>query len=137
MADDSAAAILAGIRELIGARDELVARMQPGRSYGAAEFNAAQDRLAERVPALLAAIEAVLALTEGPMGLEGRRLPADGQAVRNAVRKAITSELTKGETPGINHDERCCMTGNPPGSGPHPDCPGYPYWPDEKGDPDA
>jgi hypothetical protein len=37
----------------------------------------------------------------------------------------------------IDHDERCCMTGNPPGSGPHPDCPGYPYWPDERGDPDA
>lgn len=30
------------------------------------------------------------------------------------------------------HDERCCMTGNPPGLGPHPDCPGYPYWPDEE-----
>jgi hypothetical protein len=47
------------------------------------------------------------------------------------VREAITAALA-GKKAGASHDERCCMTGNPPGSGPHPDCPGYPYWPDEE-----
>ena len=46
------------------------------------------------VPLLLAAIDAVLKLTDGPVGLEGRGFPGDGQAVRRAVRSAITSALT-------------------------------------------
>ena len=46
---------------------------------------------------LVAAIEAVLKLADGPVGLEGRGLPGDGLAVRRAVREAITRELTKGE----------------------------------------
>jgi len=46
---------------------------------------------------LLKAIEAVLKLADGPVGLEGRGLPGDGLAVRRAVREAITRELTKGE----------------------------------------
>ena len=62
MTDDPASAALAAIRADIGARDDLITRMQPGRSYPVAEFNGAQDRLAERVPSLLAAVERVLEL---------------------------------------------------------------------------
>jgi hypothetical protein len=43
---------------------------------------------------LLAAVEKVLELTDGPIGLEGRGLPGDGLAVRRAVREVITRELT-------------------------------------------
>ena len=98
-------AILAGIRELVGARDELAARMQPGRSYGAAEFNAAQDRLAERVPPLLAAVEAVLKLADD-WEAEGMRL--DPQAYENcarALREAIASALTGTQPAGPPQSE--------------------------------
>ena len=44
-----------------------------------------------------AALEAVLKLTDGPIGLEGQGFPGDGQAVRRAVRAAITAELTAKE----------------------------------------
>jgi hypothetical protein len=53
------AAVLTPYRELVKARDDLAARMD----WSAAElpeFNAAQDKLAARVPALLAALEAAL-----------------------------------------------------------------------------
>jgi outer membrane murein-binding lipoprotein Lpp len=59
MGDSDPASLLSGIRELIAARDELTARMD-WSAVDVSEFNAAQDRLAARVPALLAAVEATL-----------------------------------------------------------------------------
>lgn len=58
MPDDPLKASLAEIRDLIGARDALVDRMRAGGTVGIREFNAAQDRLAGRVPGLLASVEA-------------------------------------------------------------------------------
>ena len=108
-----ASATLAAIRADIGARDDLITRMQPGRSYPVAEFNGAQDRLAERVPSLLAAVEAVLKLA-GDWDNESVRLDAVAarsfpggdrgviaaaragvfQGCAEALREAITAALT-------------------------------------------
>lgn len=55
---DPVAAYLAEVRRLVSQRDELVNRVT---AVGVPEFNAAQDRLAERTPPLLTALEAVLA----------------------------------------------------------------------------
>jgi hypothetical protein len=56
---DPVAAYLAGVREDIAGQDKLVARMATS-SVDVREFNATQDRLAEHVPRLLAAVEAAL-----------------------------------------------------------------------------
>ena len=60
---DPVAARLAEARALIGARDELVTRMKVA-AVGAQEFNTAQERLAERAPALLGALEAARKLAD-------------------------------------------------------------------------
>ena len=57
---DRVASTLAGIRGLIAARDDLAARIDWAKPDDVSEFNAAQDKLAARVPVLLAAIEPVL-----------------------------------------------------------------------------
>jgi hypothetical protein len=44
----------------------------------------------------IAALQAVLELMGGPVGLEGRGLPGDGLAVRRAVREVIRRELPYG-----------------------------------------
>jgi hypothetical protein len=95
MADDSLTAALDEIRGLVAARDDLMGRMP----VGITEFNAAQDALAEHTPRLLAALDAVLKATEAPGILEDRGLPGDGEAVRRAVREAITRALTGEEKP--------------------------------------
>jgi hypothetical protein len=104
-----AAAILADTRKLIRARDELVARMHPGRSYGAAEFSAAQDRLAERVPLLLAAVEAVLKAADEWMntswpddggdraGVATEQIILDGIALREAIVRALAGKESSDE----------------------------------------
>ena len=51
---------LAEIRGLIAARDNLAGRMDWATADRLHEFNAAQDKLAARVPSLVAALEAVL-----------------------------------------------------------------------------
>jgi hypothetical protein len=56
---DPATAALNEIRDLVAARDGLIERMRRA-AVGAAEFNAAQDRLAERVPTLIAVAETAL-----------------------------------------------------------------------------
>lgn len=55
-APDQVTAYLAEVREAVRQRDELLPRMPVDVS----EFNAAQDRLAEPAPRLLAAVEAAL-----------------------------------------------------------------------------
>jgi hypothetical protein len=83
------AAYLAEAREAVGQRDELVARMAVA-SVGAIEFNAAQDRLADRAPALLGAVEAVLALTRDS---EGDDLYPSCDLTVGDVRAAISAAL--------------------------------------------
>jgi hypothetical protein len=61
MPDDTLPAALDEIRELVSERDKLVACAAVA-AVSVAEFNAAQDRLAERVPRLLAALDEVLKL---------------------------------------------------------------------------
>lgn len=76
MADDPLAAALDEVRVLVAARDALVRRMATGEAVGVPVFNAAQDRLAERVPALLAAVDAALASHE-PYPLYGNAATED------------------------------------------------------------
>lgn len=59
--DDLLSAALAEIRDLISTQNALIERMRT-EAVGIHVFNASQDRLAERVPRLLAAVDAVLAL---------------------------------------------------------------------------
>lgn len=59
-AGDPLFSALAAIRGLLAARDALIGRMRAGAIVGSPEFNAAQDRLAERVPSLVAALDEVL-----------------------------------------------------------------------------
>lgn len=64
-AGDKVAAYLDEVRELVAERDKLVDRIRAAGGWvDAREFNAAQDRLAERVPRLLAALDAVLELAK-------------------------------------------------------------------------
>jgi hypothetical protein len=103
MADSDPASLLSGIRELIAARDELTARMD-WSAVDVSGFNAAQDRLAARVPALLAAVEAALELADDlivpPYFLDDVTAATRGVALR--FRAAITTALA-GEEAG---DER-------------------------------
>jgi hypothetical protein len=96
MADtpDPVAAYLVEVRELIGKRDELVARMQVA-AVDVREFNAAQDRLAEHGPRLLAAVEAVLKLADD----WGTDRPGDspvtgacGRRLREEISRALLGE---------------------------------------------
>ena len=57
---DQVSAYLGEVRKLVTERDELVSSAATF-AVDVRVFNAAQDRLAERTPALLAAVEAVLA----------------------------------------------------------------------------
>jgi hypothetical protein len=89
---DNLAATLGEIRNLVGERDELVARMRVA-AVGVEEFNAAQDRLAERVPRLLALADAVLALTRDGSGDD--LYPTSDLTVgdlRDAISKALLGE---------------------------------------------
>lgn len=91
-AADPVAAYLAETAELIARRDELVARMTVA-AVDAPTFNAAQDRLAERVPALAAALTAVLAL---PVQWKQFAVPGDAQdECADELREAIEAVLRK------------------------------------------
>ena len=57
---DDLASTLAGIKALITERDDLAARIDWARPDDIARFDAAQDKLARRVPSLVAAVEAAL-----------------------------------------------------------------------------
>jgi hypothetical protein len=59
--NDPLSAALAPIREMIGTRDALIDRMRT-TAVGVLEFNKVQDGLADHTPALLAAVDKVLAL---------------------------------------------------------------------------
>lgn len=84
-ADNRVAEALADIRELVEQRDTLIPPV--GGTIPVATFNAAQDRLAERVPALLAAINKALELTDPLRNptLGGTFLGAVGVQVREAI----------------------------------------------------
>ncbi len=107
MTDDLAAA-LAGIRGLIAARDDLTARMD-WSAVDVSEFNAAQDKLAARVPALLAAVEAALKLAdeweqEGvdpgwQLTNEDAAAGLAGREHSSALQGAITAVLTRAGVP--------------------------------------
>jgi hypothetical protein len=119
---DPAASALDEIRERAGAAaamDVDVLSAFSGVSVGGVIAASAVD-----VPRLLAAVEAALGMVDGVS--EGRYAALD---FREAITAALAGKLDEAKR---THDERCCMTGNPPGLGPHPDCPGYPYWPDEE-----
>lgn len=60
VAYDPLSSYLTGVRELLGDGDALVSRLASGARVSAAELNVVQDKLAARVPALLAAVEAAL-----------------------------------------------------------------------------
>jgi hypothetical protein len=94
--DDKLTAALDEIRERVGERDALIERMKVA-AVGVPEFNAAQDRLAECTPRLLAALDKVLKLTE----------PSDQPLVRiircDVIREAISRELLGKES---GNDER-------------------------------
>ena len=103
---DDPASVLSGVRALITRRDQLEARMNAASwddsGYREAEerFTEVQDKLAARVPRLLAAVEAALevaALIEryGAV-LPGRGVPV--QHASEALRQAITTALTGKET---------------------------------------
>ena len=117
MANDRIAA-LDEIRELVAAREALIVRMDTA-GVNVVEFNATQDGLADRVPSLLAALDAVLKLAD-EWDAEAGRLRAlvnedteantPTQAARSLIastrwdsarlaREAITRELTGEETP--------------------------------------
>ena len=68
---DQVTAFLAGAQEAVRQQDELVARMRTA-AVSAVEFNAAQDRLAERVPSLLAAVAEVFKAHRPVIGEDGR-----------------------------------------------------------------
>ena len=92
MADDLATT-LAGIKALIAARDDLAARMDwdvPDRLH---EFNAAQDKLAARVPVLLAAIEAALKAADGWKYIHSSKC---AQELREAITTALHGEALAG-----------------------------------------
>ena len=60
MAADDLASTLTGIKALIAERDALAARINWAAPDDIAAFNAAQDKVAGRVPSLVAALEDVL-----------------------------------------------------------------------------
>ena len=120
-----ASAALSEIRGLVTRRDQMLARMNAAQfdDAGSREveerFTAAQDKLAARVPSLVAAIEIALELAadwerkadeadDRAEAASGRgdkdaslMLSGRGQALHDcsfALRAAITRELTKGET---------------------------------------
>lgn len=88
-APDAVDTYLAEVREAIRQRDELVARARIAR-VNTAEFNAAQDRLAEPAPHLLAAVEAVLALTRDT---DGNDLPGESEVPVGEFARAIYEAL--------------------------------------------
>jgi hypothetical protein len=100
MGTDELAALLAGWRDLIAARDDLAARTNWDDPASVSEFNAAQDKLAARVPLLLDAVEAVLKLADEaePWGWKpgerGIRIPVRWDLDPAKVREAITAALT-------------------------------------------
>jgi hypothetical protein len=68
---DPLATSLDRIRELITARDHLTSRTDWSNPVSVAEFNAAQDKLAARVPSLLAAIDAARKLHQPMVRRDG------------------------------------------------------------------
>lgn len=92
---DEVAAALAGIRELIAAQDELVDRGRQREAIPLIEFNAAQDRLAERVPPLLAALEA--AVLKLPAKWEQEASALDATATRLPSAPAYAMRVDAGQ----------------------------------------
>ena len=112
--NDPLSAALDAVRDLIGARDALVRQ----ETIGVREFAAAEGRLADRVPRLLAALDAVLAVEArwqenlsrlyeraGQLGdprmttdilAEARRLEQCGEELRSAVSAALAGKGENG-----------------------------------------
>ena len=85
MTDDLLASTLAGIKSMITERDALAARINWDAPDDITAFNTAQDKVAGRVPSLVAAVEAVLKLAD----------PEKSTGVPPVrIRKAITAALT-------------------------------------------
>jgi len=116
------AAALAAIREDVSAADALAARMKSGGGVRVAEFNAAQDRLARHVPALLKAVEAVLALHR-PDGYSLAVRPCEHHSVTRTDLAAADLAAAQRACPDCRVTEyaRCWQHGCP---GPWP-CPTY------------
>ena len=102
---DDLAATLTGIRDLIAARDDLAVRTNWDVPDDVSEFNAAQDKLAARVPSLLAALDAVLEIHEEFDGQCSSCYDGYGDeaAWPCAELRAITTALTG--TPQLSEDE--------------------------------
>lgn len=108
MADDQIAAALEETRRLVADGDELIDHMQRGQTVTTLEFNAAQDKLAERGLVLLAALDVVLKLT-GTWQAEARKRTPRGMGqiaadradcarqIREAIVLAMTGEAARGQ----------------------------------------
>lgn len=114
MPDDPLAPALAAIRDDIAARDELLGSTDWDRPDDASRFNAAQDKVAARVPPLLAAIEAVL------KPHQPGRVTIYGSLCKHHANHRDFS-ITRAEADGVRACPDCTATVYPScsGCGPH------------------
>jgi hypothetical protein len=100
MPPDDLTALLEQIQKLIAARDELIPSMNWDDPADVARFNARQDKVAARVPSLVAALEAVLKLADTlePQAPAASALEEDRMWIRqecaDMIREAIRHTLT-------------------------------------------